>query len=61
VVTDLARAAWLLGCAALVLGACEVLDWLTDDDERITWRDVAFLIGMLATAVLAVASMAALP
>jgi len=59
-VTDLARAAWLLGCAALVLGACEVLDWLTDD-ERITWRDVAFVAGMVAVAVLAVASMAALP
>ena len=42
--TDLARAAWLLGAAALVLGACEVLDWLTDD-ERITWRDVAFVAG----------------
>jgi len=60
VVTDLARAAWLLGAAALVLGACEVLDWLTDD-ERITWRDVAFVAGMVAVAVLAVASMAALP
>ena len=58
--TDLARAAWLLGAAAFVLGACEVLDWLTDD-ERITWRDVAFVAGMVAVAVLAVASMAALP
>jgi len=59
-VTDLARAAWLLGAAAWLLGACEVLDWLTDD-ERITWRDVAFVAGMVAVAVLAVASMAALP
>lgn len=58
--SDLGRAAWLLGCAALVLGAAEVLDWATDD-ERITWRDVAFLIGMVATAILAVAAIAALP
>ncbi len=58
--TDLDRAAWLLGCAALALGVCEVLDWLTDD-EQITWRNVVFLIGMIATAILAVASMAALP
>lgn len=59
--TDLGRAAWLLGCAAFVLGACEILDWVIHDKDRIDWRDVAFLIGMIATAILAVASMAALP
>lgn len=59
--SDVERAAWLLGCALATLVAAQVAGMCTDDEPPVNGWDILSIICLVATALLTVAATAALP